>query len=300
MLIVTTLAALLMSLLRGCGAGPAVYFMIITFLAGAMAGQVLLFRGRGPIKAAMWTGAVLLPAQTVVLLLWWQSRRPAAPEQLGASLPGYLCLCVALAPVGAIFGAVAGTVGGGLYLFVEEVFLALTRGVPQITLEPIEDADADVLLRWISGPKFCRRWAGGKLAWPLDRGQLLARFAASRGEQPSRHIYKAVDRRAGNMVGYAELGHIDPLARSAALELPLVDPGEFERGRISVRLFQAIAKRAFGKLGLQSITVADNASQEDLVLCCHEAWQSSYEYRPPSGDGAPVWTVQQRGAAGTT
>ena len=200
--------------------------------------------------------------------------------------------------MGAVFGAVSGTAAGGLYLIAEEIFLSLTRSVPKIVLAPIEDADADVLLRWITGPKFCRRWAGDELTWPLDRGQLLAHFATARGEQPLRLIFKAVDRRTDNMVGYVELRREDASSRSAALELPLVDPGEFERGRISVRLFQAIARRAFGKLGLLSITVADDASQEDLVLCCHEAWQSSYEYRPPSPDGEPVWRVMQRDAEG--
>jgi hypothetical protein len=298
MLIMMTLAAFLMGLLRGCGASGSVYFMVITFVTGTLVGQVLLFQGRSPMKAAMWTGGVLLPGLSLALLLFWNAAAQTTQSAQGAFVMGCLCMCAGLAPVGAILGAVSGTVAGGLYLIAEEVFLALTRGVPKIALAPIEDADAYVLLRWITGPKFCRRWAGDELTWPLDRGQLLARFATARGEQPLRLIFKAVDRRTDNMVGYVELGNIDLSARSATLELAMVDPGEFERGRISVRLFQAIARRAFGKLKLLSITVADDASQEDLVLCCNEAWQSSYEYRPPSPDGEPIWTVTRRGAGG--
>ena len=105
---------------------------------------------------------------------------------------------------------------------------------------------------------------------------MLARFATARGEQPLRLIFKAVDRGTDNMVGvgYVRRRRVVP---HAALVLPAGRSRQFERGRISVRLFQAIARRAFGKLGLLDITVADDASQEDLVLCCHEAWQSSYE-----------------------
>jgi hypothetical protein len=293
MLIVMTLAALLMGFLRQCHASGSVYFIIVTFVVGTLAAQVMLFRGRSPTKASVCAGALLLPLEMLAVVICWQFQSPASdmynkPHQFFIAC---LCGCAALVPLGAVLGAVAGTVGGGLYLLSEEIFLWLTRGVPKIVLEPVEDADADVLIRWIRGPNSCRRWAGDQLAWPLSRQQLLDRFATARGEQPLRHIFKAVDRRTGAMLGYVELGRIDPPARSAALELPLVDPGASERGRLSVLLFQTIGKRAFGKLELRSLTVD---AQGDLALCCREAWLATYICQPFEGEGEVMWMAKSQ------
>ena len=125
---------------------------------------------------------------------------------------------------GILLGSAAGAIAGGLYFWADEFFVWLFRGVPDVSLEPIEDADADVLLSWITGPKLCRRWSGGQLTWPLDRQQLLERFATARGELPARRIFKAVDVRTGNMVGYVELRGIDCILRRVSVELALVDP----------------------------------------------------------------------------
>jgi hypothetical protein len=52
------------------------------------------------------------------------------------------------------------------------------------------------------------------------------------------------------MVGYVELGGIDWGAKSAAVELPLIDPREPERGQLSVALLRAVVTTASGPLGL--------------------------------------------------
>jgi hypothetical protein len=166
--------------------------------------------------------------------------------------------------------------------------------VPKITLEPIADADADVLLGWIIGPKFCRRWAGEQLTWPLDRKQLLDRFAAAQGEQPARRIFKAVDIRTGNMLAYVELGSIDYRFRNAWLDFPLVDPDAPERGRLSVVLLRALAKEAFGKLRLVSIMVAAETDRNEIALCCDKAWLTDYYYRPLPKKGGAGWTTVYR------
>ncbi len=284
LLIVTTWAAMLMGGLRACRVDPSVYFFVITFVAGVFAAQVLLFQGRSPIEASAWCGAFLLPAETLAVNLYWNAHNVfAAPtEPLAAAAAG----CACLIPAGIILGAVAGAIGGGLYFLSEESLLWLTRGVPKITLAPITDADADVLLRWIIGPKFCRRWAGDRLTWPLGREHLLDRFATAQGEPAVRRIYKAVDLRTGNMLGYVELGSIDYRFRNALLELPLVDPDASERGRIGVLLLQAIAAEAFGRLGLISIKVSAETEQNEVALCCKKAWLNNcYHALPRSGAG---------------
>ena len=119
MLIMMTLAALLMGLLRGCHASGSVYFIVVTFLTGTLAGQVLLFCGRSPIKAGMWTGGVLLPALSLALAIYWNAASQN-DRDAGAFVMACVCMCAGLAPVGAVFGAVSGTAAGGL-MIAEEI-----------------------------------------------------------------------------------------------------------------------------------------------------------------------------------
>ena len=124
-----------------------------------------------------------------------------------------------------------------------------------------------MLLAWVRGPEFCQRWAGGQLKFPLDRNQLLKRFATAQGEKPIRLIFKAIDVRTGNMLGYVEIGSIDRLQRRARLELPLVDPAASERGRLGVLLLQKAMEKALGELGLMEIRVSCGSRQSELALC---------------------------------
>jgi hypothetical protein len=291
LLIVTTWAAVIMGILRACRAEPWVYFMVITFAAGTLAAQVLLFRGRNPSKASMWAGAFLLPAEVLVVNLWLRSY--AGPAQFENFIYGSVAGCACLVPGGILLGAAAGAIGGGLYYFSENFFLWLTRGLPKIALEPVTEADADVLLRWIGGPNFCQRWAGDRFNWPLDGPQLLERFAVAR-DRTFRKVYKAVDLRSGNMVGYVELGRIDYTLRRAWVELPLVDPDASERGRIGVRMLQSLADYAFGTLGLFSIIIVADSDQSELALCCQKACQASFEHYSRANKQGESWIATVR------
>jgi hypothetical protein len=145
--------------------------------------------------------------------------------------------------------------------------LWIFRGLPAIELQPITEADIDVLLAWIRGPKFCRRWAGDQLTFPLDRTQILQRFATTSGDKPSRLIFKAVDVHTGRMVGYVEIGRINRLFRHARLELPLVDPAASERGRLGVLLVRKTAEWALREMNLLEIIAVSDSEQSELALC---------------------------------
>ena len=292
LLIVTTWAAVLLGSLRASGANPSVYFMVMTFLAGTLASQVLLFRGRRPIEASMWAGACVLPAETLALVVYWRSQDVFGRTNEFILSCALSCAC--LVPAGIILGALAGAIGGVLYLGSDDFLIWIFRGVPKIELVSITDADADVLVHWICGPKFCRRWAGGQLTWPLDRQQLVGRFAAATrdpqadhcravvpapvpGDQPARRILKAVDVRSGEMLGYLELHTFGPSPRRAMIQLPLIDPAASERGRLAVQMLRSAATHAFSRMGLISVWVATVADQPELAQCCEKAWLG-FEY----------------------
>jgi hypothetical protein len=181
-----------------------------------------------------------------------------------------------------------------IYARSESLLLWIFHGVPEIRLRPITEADIDVLLDWIRGPKLSHRWSGNQLSYPLDRKQLLDRFATTLGEQPSRLIFKAVDVHSEKMVGYVEIGAIDYVERRARLELPLVDPTVSERGRLGVLLLQRAAEEAFGELGLLEIRVGSDSEKSDLALCFLYARTGGYEAYYYRNEVDAAWTARMR------
>jgi hypothetical protein len=262
LLIATTWAAVLLSYLRVRGVEASVYFMALTFLSGTLAAQALLFQGQRPIRASAWAGAILLPILTLAANLLWPSK--SHPSHLDESIFYFATQCACLVPAGIVLGAIVGAVAGAIYSGSEELLTRLSGGVPKFVLEPIAEADADVLLSWIIGPKLCHRWAGDQLKWPLDREQLLQRFATARGLQPARFIFKAVTVRSGEMIAYAELSALQGVTDHGAVKLALVDPNKSERGRLTVRLFHAVAAHAFSVLGMNSVAVITSTDQPEL------------------------------------
>ena len=230
----------------------------------------------------MWTGAFLLPLQSLGVWFYYDSRvmffRPEWIIELAA-------MYAMLVPAGILLGATAGAVGGTLYLWGDELLVWLSRGVPNIALEPIADVDADVLLDWISGPIFCRRWAGDQLIRPLDRQQLLDRFATTQGVRPTRWIFKAADVRTGEMVGYVEVRGIDHAPRRVAVESALVDPCASERGRLSVRLLHAVAAYAFNQLRMVSIMVGTAADRPEVARMLRGGLDAVLRISFPEGPG---------------
>ena len=289
LLIVVTWAAVLMGCLRALGASPVTFFLVLTFVAGVLGVQVLLFGGRKPQAASMWAGALLLPAEVLVVsLLNYHRGYSLVP------LEGFALGCICLVPAGIVLGAIVGPTCGTIYALSERLLLSISGGLPAIRLEPIAEADADVLLAWVRGPKFCRRWAGGQLTFPLDRNQLLERFATAQGEKPIRLIFKAVDTPSGNMVGYVELGRIDYLYRQARLELPLVEPTASERGRLGVLLLRKVAEKAFRELGLRDISIFSGTDRSELALCCMQAWARAFEFFPVRNQAEGLWKGRLR------
>ena len=297
LLILVTWAAVLMGCLRALGATPTVFFLVLTFVAGVLIAQVLLFGGRRPQAASMWAGAFLLPSGLLVvgvLLLEPPFSRWIVPTLVFGS-------CGVLVPVGIVLGAIVGPICGMVYAVSESLLVWIFRGLPEIELQPIAEADIDVLLAWVRGPEFCQRWAGDQLTYPLDRKQLLDRFATAQGENPTRLIFKAVDVHAGNMLGYAEIRGFDRLQRRARLELPLVDPAASERGRLGVLLLQKGVEKAFGELGLMEIRVSCGSRQSELALCSKRVWAiSTVFYMSWNEAGTRPSIERPRGKAGRT
>lgn len=293
LLIAVSWASALMGALRALQATPTAFFMVLTFVSGVLIAQALLFSGRDPIKASMWAGAFLLPSVTLIVAVL-QSRQGHSFEPLFAMATG----CVCLVPAGIVLGAAAGQICGKIYAVSDSLLLWMFRGLPTIDLQPITEADIDVLLAWIRGPRFCQRWAGDQLTYPLDRNQLLARFATSSGDTPVRRIFKAVEVRTGRMIGYVEIGRIDRFFRCARLELPLVDPDASERGRLGVLLLRNTVEKAFHELGHWEISVVSPSDRSDLALCFAQAGTKDHNFYSVRNEADDMWIGKMRPVKG--
>jgi hypothetical protein len=291
LLIAVTWASVLMGCLRSWGATPGIFFVVLTFVTGVLIAQVLLFRGRDPLTASMWAGSFLLPCELFVL--GWANYREEVNffnQVVGPFAMG----CICLVPAGIILGGLAGRFCGMIYAVSDSLLLWISRGLPEIELAPIAEADSDVLLAWIRGPKLCQRWAGDQLTYPLDEKLLLERFATTSGEKPVRLIFKAVDAHTGSMIGYVEIGRINHLLRRARLELPLLDPTASERGRLGVLLLRRTAEKAFRELGLLEISVFSHSDQSEFAACCKRAWAMGYDFFSYWNEVDGVWLGRLR------
>ena len=115
MLVLMTLAAMLMAFLRALEVAAGPFLSILAFVAAVLWGQVVLFRGRKPLTASAWVGALLLPGEVMVADA---IHYPFVHHDVSAILPLVvedLVGCICWVPSGMGLGAVAGMLAGGAY-----------------------------------------------------------------------------------------------------------------------------------------------------------------------------------------
>jgi hypothetical protein len=118
-----TLFALAFSVIRVLDA-PRVYYPItVVFVLGVAIGQIVLFQGAYPRAASVWSGAVLLPLETVLTLIFLPGF--SMDERLGGSLCGLMFGV----PFGALFGYLSGGLTAGMVLILDR--LSAKKGSPQ-------------------------------------------------------------------------------------------------------------------------------------------------------------------------
>jgi hypothetical protein len=242
LLVLMTGFAVLFALLRALNAPPPAFATIGVFFLGVTVSQVVLFQGKRPRMASMLVGAVLLPLVMISAQLLDRSGRSPAWE--------WLDMLVISTVFGAIWGYLAGTLVAGVFLLLERWTGRAFQVPVEIELQPFTVADVDVLIGWLRSPILFAAWSRGQYAPPLERAHIEPRLAEAARKEPARLCFRAVYRDSRRMVGYVELGDIDRAAKSAAVEFPLVDPQEPERGELSVALLRAVVAMAPGRLGL--------------------------------------------------
>ena len=121
----------------------------------------------------------------------------------------------------------------------------------KIRIVPMDEGDLEKLITWAEDEKAMLQWCGPVFDFPLTIDQLKIYFAETKGTEPSRLIYKAIDS-SGNLAGMCELGAISRRNESASLCRIFTDKNFRGKG-IANQLITEVLKLAFEKLGLTRI-----------------------------------------------
>jgi hypothetical protein len=115
LLLMTAMFAVLFAALKVLGAPLAVFLVVVVLFAGVGLGQMVLFRGKYPRAASVWTGAVLFPLEILAVFAYYY-----ATEGPGRTPGGeMLCLFVFGIPLGAGFGYLAGGLTAGVFYLLD-------------------------------------------------------------------------------------------------------------------------------------------------------------------------------------
>ncbi|SDX03566.1 Protein N-acetyltransferase, RimJ/RimL family [Marininema mesophilum] len=135
-----------------------------------------------------------------------------------------------------------------------------------LRLEAISPEDFSTLISWTDTPEFLLQWAGPPFHYPLTEEQLYAHWQVTKGEQPLRRIFKAVDLTTSEMIGHIELNNIDMENRLARLSRVLINPQIKGRG-IGTDMVREVVRMGFKEIGLHRIDLLVFNNNLSAISC---------------------------------
>ena len=134
-----------------------------------------------------------------------------------------------------------------------------------LELRLFTEEDCDRLIGWVPDARFLMLWAGPCYAWPLDRNQLLATLARTRGYRPAYFMFKALESVSGCTIGHIELQRFE--RRAGHIGRVLVgDPDSRGKG-YGKELVSLIVRFAFTDLGFDLLTLNVYDNNTAAVEC---------------------------------
>jgi RimJ/RimL family protein N-acetyltransferase len=122
-----------------------------------------------------------------------------------------------------------------------------------IELKPFERSDFARLVEWSTSPEFLLQWAGSLFKYPLDEAQLEEHVRGAKGDEPTRKIFKVVDKASHAAIGHIELGNINPRNRSAGIMHALIGDPALRGQGIGAQMIRRVLEIGFDELGLHRI-----------------------------------------------
>ncbi|MGA2798351.1 MAG: Clp protease N-terminal domain-containing protein [Thermoguttaceae bacterium] len=117
LMMMVTLFAVMFSILRWLGAMPVYYGIFGVLVFGVTLGQMLLFGGKYPRAASIWSGAALLPVEIGAINLF--SDLINVYHNIFARIATTIFFMIFTVPAGALFGYLAGGLTAGVVLLLE-------------------------------------------------------------------------------------------------------------------------------------------------------------------------------------
>ncbi|MGD0382124.1 MAG: Clp protease N-terminal domain-containing protein [Thermoguttaceae bacterium] len=117
MMMMVTLFAILFSIFRWINAPPIIYGVFGVLVFGVALGQAILFGGKYPRAASIWTGVFLLPVEMGCITLF--SNDIIATNNILLRFLMAVSMMIFTAPLGAFFGYLAGGLTAGVVLVLE-------------------------------------------------------------------------------------------------------------------------------------------------------------------------------------
>lgn len=139
-----------------------------------------------------------------------------------------------------------------------------------IELAPFAEEDFERLIAWIDSPGTLQQWGQWRFSYPLDREQLDAYLAETRGDPPQRLAVKARLEDTGTVIGHAELNDIDLATGIATIGRVFIAPGMRGRG-LCVALVQTLVSHAFTIYPLQRVDLMVYDFNRPALACYQRA-----------------------------
>jgi hypothetical protein len=266
LMILMTAIAVLFAAMKTLRAPPDVFASVAVLFLAVTLGQILLYQGKQPRQASIWTGAVVFPLEVYA----WSLISASQPHGDFSTYEGALYfstgMLIVTVPAGALFGYLAGCVMAGIF-FVQEKFRRRSYQSVKVVLLPFTENDFDTLISWLRPLKLFNLWSRGQFRYPLDRQQLVDHLHQTANEPPQCLGFKAVYGEIQEMVAYIELANINQDEFGANITRAIVDPSRNDRDQLSPALVEAIVQHAFNQLGLPWLAVVLHRSEAQSLHC---------------------------------
>jgi len=145
------------------------------------------------------------------------------------------------------------------------VKLPKRRTRARVVLSPISGADAPILYRWINDPELVRFSAAYRPVHEPGHRAWLASLPARRDL-----IVFAIRRRSGRLVGTCQLLNINPVSRSAELQIRIGDAGSRGKG-LGLEAVRQLVAFGFRDLNLHRISLQVFASNRRAIKTYEKA-----------------------------
>lgn len=137
-----------------------------------------------------------------------------------------------------------------------------------IILEPFGRNDFKQLINWIGTEELLIKWSGSLFSFPLTIKSLDWYIKETNVPQVSNaFVYKAIEKKSGDVVGHISLGGISWKNRSSRISRVLVgEPAKHQKG-ICQQMTKAALKIGFEELGLHRIELGVYENNKAALNC---------------------------------